>query len=105
MAQKQFDAVAEKLDLDQGSRDFLRTPMREYHFNIPLFITQAANHFFDKISIIHNQQVGIENAGVFFAERGADFVLKLRNLVPCLNQGFFKPDNFKRHILFTDDPF
>ena len=36
MAQQQFDAVAEKLDLDQGSRAFLREPLREYHFSIPV---------------------------------------------------------------------
>ena len=36
MAQKQFDAVAEKLGLDQGTRDLLRNPTRELHFTIPV---------------------------------------------------------------------
>jgi len=36
MAQKQFDAVADLLELDQPTRDLLRTPLREYHFSIPV---------------------------------------------------------------------
>ena len=36
MAQKQFDNAAELLELDQATRDFLRVPMREYQFSIPV---------------------------------------------------------------------
>ena len=36
MAQKQFDNAAELLELDQATRDYLRVPMREYHFSIPV---------------------------------------------------------------------
>ena len=36
MAQRQFDSVAEKLDLDQATRDLLRSPIREYSFSIPV---------------------------------------------------------------------
>ena len=38
MAQRQFDAVADKLQLDDGIRDLLRWPQREYHFTIPVKI-------------------------------------------------------------------
>ena len=36
MAQAQFDKVADYLELDQGTRDLLRNPMREYHVSIPI---------------------------------------------------------------------
>ncbi|HOK14149.1 MAG TPA: glutamate dehydrogenase, partial [Candidatus Kapabacteria bacterium] len=36
MAQQQFDQVAEKLGLDQATRDLLRNSNREIHFNIPV---------------------------------------------------------------------
>ena len=36
MAQQQFDAVADKLQLDNGLRELLRWPQREYHFTIPV---------------------------------------------------------------------
>lgn len=35
-AQVQFDAVAEKIELDEATRELLRQPMREYHFSIPV---------------------------------------------------------------------
>ena len=35
-AQKLFDHAAELLELDHAARDFLRYPMREYQFNIPV---------------------------------------------------------------------
>ena len=34
-AQSQFDQVAEKIELDEATRQLLRQPMREYHFSIP----------------------------------------------------------------------
>jgi glutamate dehydrogenase len=36
IAQAQFDKVAALLDLDAGTREFLRWPMREYAFSIPV---------------------------------------------------------------------
>lgn len=36
MAQQQFDHVADLLDLDSSIREFLRWPMREFHFKIPV---------------------------------------------------------------------
>ena len=36
MAQNQFDAVAEIIGLDAGTRELLRNPMREFHFTIPV---------------------------------------------------------------------
>lgn len=36
MAQKQFDKIADLLNLDPGARNLLRQPLREYHFSIPV---------------------------------------------------------------------
>ena len=36
LAQDQFDRAAERLDLGEESRQFLREPMREYQFAIPV---------------------------------------------------------------------
>jgi hypothetical protein len=36
MAQRQFDRVADILDLDQSTRELLRVPQREYHVSIPV---------------------------------------------------------------------
>ncbi|NLZ45874.1 MAG: glutamate dehydrogenase, partial [Clostridiales bacterium] len=35
-AQIQFDQVADVLDLDNGTRQLLRQPMKEMHFTIPV---------------------------------------------------------------------
>lgn len=42
MAQAQFDRVADLLDLDQGTRDLLRNPLREYHFSIPVHMDDGS---------------------------------------------------------------
>ena len=36
IAQAQFDRIADLLNLDQASRDLLRSPLREFHFSIPV---------------------------------------------------------------------
>ena len=33
---RQFDKVADMLDLDEGTRQLLRFPQREYHIRIPV---------------------------------------------------------------------
>ena len=43
MAQKQFDRCADLLGLDQPTRDFLRIPMREYQFSLPIFLNVVEN--------------------------------------------------------------
>ena len=46
VAQKQFDQAADILGLDQASRDLLRTPMREYHFSIPVRMDDGSARIF-----------------------------------------------------------
>jgi glutamate dehydrogenase (NAD(P)+) len=45
MAQQQFDGVAEKLGLDEATRELLRNPLREYHFSIPVKWTMICQDF------------------------------------------------------------
>ncbi len=66
MAQKQFDAVAEKLGLDQGSRDFLRNPMREYHFSIPVRMDNGTTKVFKGFRVQHSDARGPAKGGIRF---------------------------------------
>lgn len=66
MAQQQFDAIAEKLDLDQGTRDLLRTPMREHHFNIPVRMDDGSVKVFRGFRVQHNDGRGPCKGGIRF---------------------------------------
>jgi len=66
VAQHQFDRIAEKLQLDQGTRDLLRTPMREYHFNIPVRMDDASVKVFRGFRVQHNDARGPGKGGVRF---------------------------------------
>jgi glutamate dehydrogenase len=66
MAQKQFDAVADLLDLDQPTRDLLRQPMREYHFNIPVRMDDGSVRVFRGFRCQHNDARGPCKGGIRF---------------------------------------
>jgi len=66
MAQDQFDAVADKLDLNEASRDLLRTPMREYHFTIPVKMDDGTSKVFRGFRIQHNDALGPCKGGIRF---------------------------------------
>ena len=66
MAQSQFDAVAEKLGLDQATRDLLRTPLREYHFNIPVRMDDGTFKVFKGFRVQHNDARGPSKGGIRF---------------------------------------
>ena len=66
MAQKQFDAVAEKLSLDQGTRDLLRNPSREHHFTIPVRMDSGSVKIFRGFRIQHNDARGPAKGGIRF---------------------------------------
>src|ERR1035437_3432800 len=66
MAQKQFDAVAEKLGLDQGTRDLLRNPSRELHFTIPVRMDNGSVKIFRGFRIQHNDARGPAKGGIRF---------------------------------------
>ena len=66
MAQKQFDAVAEKLGLDQGTRDLLRNPARELHFTIPVRMDNDQVRVFRGFRIQHSDARGPAKGGIRF---------------------------------------
>ena len=66
MAQKQFDAVAGLLDLDQPTRDLLRQPLREYHFSIPIRMDDGNVRVFRGFRCQHNDARGPCKGGIRF---------------------------------------
>ena len=58
MAQAQFDQVAGLLSLDQATKDLLRTPMREYHFTIPVRMDDGSTRVFRGFRVQHNDARG-----------------------------------------------
>ncbi len=65
-AQKLFDHAAELLELDQATRDFLRYPMREYQFNIPVRMDAGSVKIFRGFRILHNDARGPGKGGIRF---------------------------------------
>ncbi len=66
VAQKQFDAVAESLGLLPAARDLLRTPLREYHFSIPVRLDSGEMKIFRGYRIQHNDARGPSKGGIRF---------------------------------------
>ena len=66
MAQAQFDQVADILDLNTATRDLLRYPMREYHFNIPIRLENGAVKVFRGFRVQHNDARGPGKGGIRF---------------------------------------
>jgi glutamate dehydrogenase (NAD(P)+) len=65
-AQKQFDKAAGLLELDQAARDLLRTPMREYHFSIPVHMDDGSKQVFRGFRVQHNDARGPAKGGIRF---------------------------------------
>ena len=75
IAQKQFDHAAEMLDLDQATKDLLRSPMREFHFSIPVRLDDGMIKIFKGYRIQHNDARGPAKGGLrFHPEETADVV-------------------------------
>ena len=66
MAQKQFDNTADKLGLDQATRDLLRLPMREYQFSIPVYLDSGETRVFRGFTVQYNNALGPTKGGVRF---------------------------------------
>ncbi|MBX3008481.1 MAG: Glu/Leu/Phe/Val dehydrogenase [Melioribacteraceae bacterium] len=66
MAQAQFDKVAEILNLDQGTREILRNPLREYHFSIPVRMDDGSFKVFRGFRVQHNDARGPNKGGIRF---------------------------------------
>jgi len=77
-AQKQFDRAADMLDLDQATRDLLRSPIREYHFSIPVRLDDGTVKVFKGYRIQHNDARGPAKGGLrFHPQETADTVRAL----------------------------
>ncbi|HKK19864.1 MAG TPA: Glu/Leu/Phe/Val dehydrogenase, partial [candidate division Zixibacteria bacterium] len=66
MAQAQFDKVADFLELDSGTRELLRNPMREYHFSIPVRMDDGTVKVFRGFRSQHNDARGPSKGGIRF---------------------------------------
>ena len=66
MAQTQFDKIAGLLNLDPGTRDLLRWPLREYHFSIPVHMDDGFVQVFRGFRVQHNDARGPGKGGIRF---------------------------------------
>ena len=66
MAREQFDKIAGLIGLDEGTRDLLRSPLREYHFSIPVRMDDGAVKVFRGFRVQHNDARGPGKGGIRF---------------------------------------
>ena len=66
MAQTQFDSVAGKLNLDDGTKELLRWPQREYRFRIPVKMDDGSVKVFEGFRVQHNDSRGPCKGGIRF---------------------------------------
>ena len=66
MAQSQFDKVADILDLDGGTRELLRWPMREHQIAIPVRMDDGKVQIFRGFRVQHNDARGPNKGGIRF---------------------------------------
>lgn len=66
MAQKQFDHVAELLNLDPQIAEVLRWPAREYSFRIPVRMDDGTLRVFQGFRVQHNDARGPNKGGIRF---------------------------------------
>lgn len=66
MAQAQFDKIAGLLGLDEGTRELLRNPMREFHFNIPIKMDDGTSKVYRGFRVQHNDARGPAKGGIRF---------------------------------------
>ena len=80
--QQHFDAIAAALDLSPAMRAFLRVPMRELHFTIPVRMDDGSYRTFQAFRVQHNDARGPAKGGVrFHPDETLDTV---RYLAMCL---------------------
>jgi len=66
MAQQQFDQVADQLNLDPQVREYLRWPLREYQFRIPVRMDSGEIRMFNGFRVQHNDAIGPCKGGIRF---------------------------------------
>ncbi len=66
VAQRQFDHVADQLNLDQEVRAILRWPMREFRFQIPIRMDDGTMRVYFGYRVQHNDARGPAKGGIRF---------------------------------------
>ncbi len=66
MAQRQFDHVAEQLNLDPQVSEILRWPLREFSFRIPVRMDDGTVRVFQGFRVQHNDARGPNKGGIRF---------------------------------------
>ncbi len=66
IAQAQFDKVAALLGLDEGTRELLRWPQREYSFAVPVRMDDGHVRVFRGFRVQHNDARGPSKGGIRF---------------------------------------
>jgi glutamate dehydrogenase len=66
MARAQFDKSADLIGLDQGTRDLLRSPLREFHFSIPVRMDDGTVKVFEGFRVQHSDARGPAKGGIRF---------------------------------------
>ncbi|TFH66042.1 MAG: Glu/Leu/Phe/Val dehydrogenase, partial [Candidatus Zixiibacteriota bacterium] len=69
MAQQQFDKAADFLNLDSGTRELLREPMREFSFLIPVRMDDGKVKVFRGFRVQHNDSRGPCKGGIRFHQQ------------------------------------
>jgi glutamate dehydrogenase (NAD(P)+) len=64
IAQAQFDAAAETLNLEAGMRELLRWPRREYRFTIPMKMDDGSSRVFHGFRVQYNDARGPTKGGL-----------------------------------------
>jgi len=64
IAQKQLDEAAERLGLDKATHELLRSPMREYHFTIPVKMDSGTTRIFKGYRVQYNNARGPTKGGL-----------------------------------------
>jgi glutamate dehydrogenase (NAD(P)+) len=65
-ARDEFDRTADRLHLDGAMRDLLRSPLREFHFAIPVRMDDGSTRVFRAIRVQHNDARGPFKGGIRF---------------------------------------
>ena len=66
MARTQFDKIADLIGLDEGTRELLRSPLREFHFTIPVRMDDGKVKVFQGFRVQHNDARGPSKGGIRF---------------------------------------
>jgi glutamate dehydrogenase len=65
-AQKQFDRIADQINLEPAMREFLRIPRREYQFSLPVYLDSGETRIFRGFKVQFNDALGPTKGGIRF---------------------------------------